>query len=52
MPLYEYKCTTCSEEEERIEPVNAPVSHPCKCGGTSTRKVSAGWFQMGDGDLR
>jgi len=52
-PLYEYQCTQCSEREERLEPVSAPGSHTCpQCGGTSIRQVSAGWFQMGDGDLK
>ncbi|BDU72370.1 FmdB family zinc ribbon protein [Mesoterricola silvestris] len=53
MPLYEYECSTCHDKREHLEPVAAPESQPCQeCGGTAYRQVSAGWFQMGDGDYK
>ena len=37
MPLYCYRCPQ-GHEEERLEPMTAPESHPCpECGATQER---------------
>ena len=33
MPLYEYRCESCGEKEEKLEGFDAPTEHDCpQCG--------------------
>ncbi len=58
MPLYEYRCTTCGEMEEKIQGYSAATEHECpKCGVSNgmQRQISqvafnlsgGGWFAQG-----
>ena len=43
MPTYEYRCTTCSHEFEKIQRMSEdPVAECPECGAKSERKLSAG----------
>lgn len=43
MPTYEYKCTKCTHEYEKFEPITAKPEGSCpECGGSSQRKISLG----------
>lgn len=48
MPIYEYQCSHCHHQFERIQKVtDAPVTHCDACGrDTVTRLVSAAGFQL------
>jgi putative FmdB family regulatory protein len=47
MPLYEYKCSSCSRTFERLERVSAPTTRECpSCGGESRRQLSAPALQF------
>ena len=56
MPLYEYKCTSCQKNIEKIQKFSDPEITVCPhCGGTLERVVSApaisfkggGWYADG-----
>jgi len=58
MPLYEYRCKSCGEKEERLEGFDAPTEHDCpKCGTvqamcreislTSFTLAGGGWYGQG-----
>ena len=43
MPTYEYRCTACSHEFEKIQRMSEdPVAECPACGAKSERKLSAG----------
>ena len=50
MPIYEYRCGTCSHEFEQMVKLSDPTP-PCpRCGATEVRKlVSASSFQLKGG---
>jgi putative FmdB family regulatory protein len=47
MPIYEFKCTRCEKEQEKIVPVDTiQISCPY-CGGMASKKLSVpGGFQL------
>lgn len=58
MPLYEYRCQVCGEQEEKIQSYAAPTQHACpKCGAEEgmKRQISqvafnlsgGGWYAQG-----
>jgi putative FmdB family regulatory protein len=52
MPLYEYRCKSCNEKEEKLEGIDAPKAHDCpKCGapGAMLREVSLTSFTLSGG---
>ena len=52
MPLYEYRCKSCNEKEEKLEGYDAPKEHDCpKCGapGAMHREVSLTSFTLSGG---
>jgi putative FmdB family regulatory protein len=52
MPLYEYRCETCGELEEKLEGFEAPTEHDCpQCGASAgmRRKVSLTSFTLAGG---
>ena len=52
MPLYEYRCEACGEEEEKLEGFAAPTEHDCpQCGVPEGmhRKVSLTSFTLAGG---
>jgi putative FmdB family regulatory protein len=60
MPLYEYRCESCDEKEEKLEGFDAPKDHDCpKCGAvlamhrevslTSFTLAGGGWMAQGYG---
>jgi putative FmdB family regulatory protein len=52
MPLYEYRCESCGEREERLESFSAPTQHDCgKCGTPSgmLRQLSLTSFTLAGG---
>ena len=52
MPIYEYRCTTCSASFEALHGVRDKPLNACRCGGRGERIVSApsirfkgtGWY--------
>lgn len=48
MPIYEYRCASCSFEEEYIQKVGAALLTDCpECGkATFAKKLSAAGFQL------
>jgi putative FmdB family regulatory protein len=60
MPLYEYRCESCDEKEEKLEGFDAPKDHDCpNCGAvqamhrevslTSFTLAGGGWMAQGYG---
>ena len=53
MPLYEYRCEACGQQEEKLETLSAPEAHDCpKCSAAAgmKRQVSVTAFSLsGDG---
>lgn len=53
MPLYEYRCESCGEQEEKLEGFSAPTEHACEgCGAPAgmKRQISQAAFSLaGDG---
>ena len=52
MPLYEYRCGTCGEQEEKLEGFSAPTEHVCpKCGAEDgmKRQISVTSFSLAGG---
>ena len=58
MPLYEYRCESCGETEEKLERVGAPAEHDCprckkpkamhrKVSRTSFTLAGGGWYGQG-----
>jgi len=56
MPLYEYRCEACGQQEEKLESLSAPEAHECpacSAAGGMKRQVSItaftlageGWFK-------
>ena len=61
MPLYEYKCTTCHKQTEKIQKFSDPEITVCPhCGGHLERVLSApavsfkggGWYADGYGNAK
>lgn len=46
MPLYEYQCLACGRRVEHIQPVTAPETETCSCGGKMQRLLSAPAIQF------
>ena len=36
MPIYEYRCESCGQQEEKLEPMQAPAEHECHACGSQT----------------
>lgn len=52
MPLYEYRCDSCGEQEEKLEGFSAPTEHLCpKCGKEvgMKRMISRAAFNLAGG---
>jgi putative FmdB family regulatory protein len=52
MPLYEYRCESCGEKEEKLEGFSAPEEHACElCGAPSGMKrlISISGFSLAGG---
>ncbi|NTV76013.1 MAG: zinc ribbon domain-containing protein, partial [Holophaga sp.] len=52
MPLYEYRCETCGEKEEKLEGFSAPTEHACEhCGAGEgmKRQISRTAFNLSGG---
>ncbi|BDU71097.1 FmdB family zinc ribbon protein [Mesoterricola silvestris] len=52
MPLYEYRCETCGEKEEKLEGFSAPTEHACEHCGTAAgmkRQISRTAFNLAGG---
>ena len=52
MPLYEYRCDSCGELEEKLEGFSAPTEHVCpKCGKEEgmKRQISRTAFNLAGG---
>jgi len=52
MPLYEYRCKSCGEKEEKLEGFEAPTEHDCaKCGTPKgmNRQISLNSFTLAGG---
>jgi putative FmdB family regulatory protein len=58
MPLYEYRCQSCGEKEEKLESFSSPTEHDCpRCGRpkamrrqvslTSFTLAGGGWYGQG-----
>ncbi len=61
MPLYEYRCSACGAQEEKLQSFSAPTEHDCpKCGASvgMARQISrtafalsgSGWYASGYGN--
>lgn len=47
MPLYEYKCSKCGHDFEKIESYSAPETRKCpKCAGKAKRQISSSSVQF------
>lgn len=46
MPIYEYRCSECGNDFERIQKINAPAPACPKCGKATERRVSLSSFQF------
>jgi putative FmdB family regulatory protein len=52
MPLYEYRCQSCGEKEEKLQGFNAPTEHDCpRCGKPlgMHREISLASFSLAGG---
>jgi putative FmdB family regulatory protein len=52
MPLYEYRCKSCGEREEKLEGFDAPSKHDCpRCGDALAmrRQISVTSFTLAGG---
>jgi putative FmdB family regulatory protein len=52
MPLYEYRCDSCGEKEEKLEGFSAPTEHGCEhCGAEAgmKRQISLAAFNLAGG---
>ncbi len=52
MPLYEYRCESCGELEEKLEGFSAPVEHACEACGAAAgmkRQISRTAFNLAGG---
>jgi putative FmdB family regulatory protein len=52
MPLYEYRCESCGEREEKLESFSAPTEHDCAGCGTPhgmIRQLSLTSFTLAGG---
>lgn len=61
MPIYEYRCEVCGANEEKLQPISAPVEHDCAACNAPTamkRQISrtaftlagGGWYASGYGE--
>lgn len=61
MPLYEYRCSACGAQEEKLQSFSAATEHDCpKCGAPTgmSRQISrtafalagGGWYASGYGE--
>ena len=39
MPVYEYRCRSCGNTQEEIQPMGAPPPGPCKVCGRELRRI-------------
>lgn len=49
MPLYEYRCESCDQKEEKLEGFSAPTEHACvHCGAPAgmRRQISLSAFNL------
>ncbi len=46
MPIYEYRCSACGNDFERIQKINDPAPGCPKCGQATERRVSLSSFQF------
>lgn len=48
MPIYEYKCPSCNEVQEKLVRHSDPDKEHalCKCGGEAERIISLGSFEL------
>jgi len=54
MPLYEYRCDSCGANEEKLEPMSAPLRHACpECGKAEAmaRQISVAAFALTGGGV-
>ena len=52
MPLYEYRCESCAQKEEKLESFSAPTEHACvHCGAAAgmVRQISLSAFNLAGG---
>jgi putative FmdB family regulatory protein len=50
MPLYEYRCPSCAERFERLQPISAAMASPCPaCGAPAPRVLSLTAARVGAG---
>ena len=52
MPLYDYRCESCGDKEEKLERFDAPTEHDCASCGTAQamrRQVSLTSFTLAGG---
>ena len=52
MPLYEYRCEACGQQEEKLESLSAPETHDCpQCSAAAgmKRQVSVTSFALAGG---
>jgi putative FmdB family regulatory protein len=52
MPLYEYRCTACSDRFEEFRPVDAEPPACPACGGASERVFTAPNTEWKPGNVR
>lgn len=52
MPLYEYRCSICGTQEEKLQPISAPDHHDCpECEAPAgmKRQLSVAAFSLSGG---
>ena len=50
MPIYEYQCSSCGDEFEKMQKMDAPKTAPCpKCEGEAQRMISLSSFALKGG---
>jgi len=52
MPIYEYRCEACGQQEEKLQSFSAPESHDCpecEAAGGMKRQLSAAAFSLSGG---
>jgi putative FmdB family regulatory protein len=47
MPVYEYRCTSCSHEFEKVQRISSSTTNECPvCGSVAKREISLSTFQL------